>query len=150
MKVDSALELQARIFSQIFEFVEAPVVGRPGISITRPVSGSGTSGNEGLPARRKPRHRAVEDIALGITADEGRDDARLAILVQDRRKVNCSVVEQAVEAARGEAEVLYIGRQKPLWTHGAQRSAQARLQHLADDRQICRHVRLLLSRQRER
>lgn len=115
MKVDSALELQARIFSQIFEFVEAPVVA--GIEYPSPGVFLDPALLETKAARpRRPRHRAVEDIALGVTTDDAGDDARLAILVQDRRKVNCAVVEKAVEAAHGEAEVLYIGRQKPLWT----------------------------------
>ncbi|TKT80084.1 hypothetical protein [Aquamicrobium sp. LC103] len=115
MKVDSALELQARIFSQIFEFVEAPVAAgmehpSPGLFLDPALL-------ETKAARpRKPKRRAVEDIALGVTTDRADEDARLAILVQDRNKVRGAVVERIVEAARGEVEILYIGRQKPLWT----------------------------------
>jgi len=36
--------------------------------------------------------------------------------VQNRNKVRSTVVDEIVEFARGEADVLYIGRQKPLWT----------------------------------
>jgi hypothetical protein len=36
--------------------------------------------------------------------------------VQDRRKVRCTLVDDIREIARDEAEVIYIGRQRPLWT----------------------------------
>ena len=65
--------------------------------------------------RRPPRQRA-NDIALGVTEGKGTGDAKLAVLVQSRGKLQSAVVEDIVGAAKGEAEVLYIGRQKPLWT----------------------------------
>ena len=58
----------------------------------------------------------MQDIALGVTGAPDGEEARLAVLVQNPRKVHSTVVERIVDVARGEAEVLYIGRQKPLWT----------------------------------
>src|SRR5690606_12464912 len=65
---------------------------------------------------RSARRRAVNDIALGVAEGASGDDARLAVLVQNRNKLRSTVVDDIIDAARGEVEVLYIGRQKPLWT----------------------------------
>jgi hypothetical protein len=115
MRFDSALELQAQIFSQIFDFIEAPVVTGaapppPGLYLD-PVL---LETNAARPKKKKKRD--CEDIALGVTAGVEGEDAKLAVLVQSRNKVASTVVEQIVNVARGEAEVFYIGRQKPLWT----------------------------------
>ncbi len=113
MRFDSALELQARIFSQIFQFIELPVAAgmeqpTPGLFLDPALL-------ETKSARpKKSKKRAVEDIALGIT--DNSDGAKLAVLVQSRNKIGCSLVEEIVDIAKGEAEVVYIGRQKPLWT----------------------------------
>jgi hypothetical protein len=118
MDIDSALELQARIFSAVFDFVEMPITADlaltpPGLYLD-PVL---VEAEERRRYRKSDRKRAAEDIALGVVTPEDRaSDARLAVLVQDRRKVHSTVVEEIVGFARGEAEVLYIGRQKPLWT----------------------------------
>ncbi|MHA6644079.1 trypsin-like peptidase domain-containing protein [Mesorhizobium sp. A623] len=114
MRFESALELQALIFAQIFNFIELPAVAgldkaRPGLFLD-PMLLETKSGRP-----RKPSRRRANDIALGVT--EGvNGDARLAVLVQNRNKVQSAVVEEIVGIARGEAEVLYIGRQRPLWT----------------------------------
>lgn len=115
MKVESALELQALIFSSIFEFVELPGLAdighpSPGLFVD-PVLLETKSARP-----KKAKKRAVEDIALGVTDDTEGANAKLAILVQNRNKVHSAVVEEIVSAAKGEAAVLYIGRQKPLWT----------------------------------
>ncbi|WP_159587881.1 hypothetical protein [Chelativorans xinjiangense] len=116
MRFDSALELQAQIFSRVFDFVEAPATTHAG----RPPSSLYLDPfllEKGRVYRKTAKKRAVEDIALGvITQDAASADARLAVLVQDRRKVRSAVVEEIVGFARGEADVLYIGRQRPLWT----------------------------------
>jgi hypothetical protein len=115
MRVESALELQARIFSQIFNFIELPAAAGmdqrlPGLFLDPMLL-------ETKSARpRKPPRRRANDIALGVTQGAGDGDAKLAVLVQNRNKIQSAVVEEIVGAARGEAEVLYIGRQKPLWT----------------------------------
>ena len=65
---------------------------------------------------KRSKKRAVEDIALGVTDGGEGGEAKLAILVQSRDKLRCSLVERIVEVAKGEVGVVYIGRQKPLWT----------------------------------
>lgn len=115
MRLESALELQARIFQTIFEFIEFPGLAGtdappPGLFVD-PVLLETKSARS-----KKRRKRVVEDIALGVTDDTEGSTAKLAILVQDRKKMHSTVVDEIVETARGEAEVLYIGRQKPLWT----------------------------------
>jgi hypothetical protein len=115
MRVESALELQARIFSQIFNFIELPMMA--GLEQATPGLFLDPMLLETKSARpRKPSRRRANDIALGVTEGTGSDDARLAVLVQNRNKVQSTVVEEIVGIAKGEAEVLYIGRQRPLWT----------------------------------
>ncbi len=114
MKFESALDLQARIFSQIFQFIELPAMA----GVARPSPGLFLDPMlfETKSARpRRPPRQGLNDIALGITGARG-DEARLAVLVQNRNKVRSTVVDEIVGFARGEADVLYIGRQKPLWT----------------------------------
>jgi len=116
MRFESALELQAQIFSQIFEFIELPVAE----GMERPTPGLFLDPVllETKSARlKKARKRAHEDIALGVARGAADDDARLAVLVQSRTNLQSSMVEEIVRIAKGEAEVAYIGRQKPLlWT----------------------------------
>ncbi|MGB3387672.1 MAG: trypsin-like peptidase domain-containing protein [Pseudaminobacter sp.] len=115
MKFESALDLQARIFSQIFQFIELPTTA--GVAQPPPGLFLDPMLFETKSARpRKPRRQCLNDIALGVTDGTGDDDARLAVLVQNRNKVRSTVVDEIVEFAKGEADVLYIGRQKPLWT----------------------------------
>ena len=117
MRLESALELQARIFRTIFEFIEFP--GLAGTDETLPGLFVDPLLLETKSARpKKQKKRVVEDIALGVSDETDGGNAKLAILVQDRNKVKSTVVEEIVSAAKGEAEVLYIGRQKPLWTTG--------------------------------
>jgi hypothetical protein len=52
-------------------------------------------------------------LALGI-ASAGNDDFRLAVRIQRRSLVGSTRVEAIVEAARGEADVRYIGRVEKL------------------------------------
>jgi hypothetical protein len=124
MQIESALELQARIFSRVFQFIELPMTARlgqpsPGLFLD-PLLLETKSARP----RRPPRRRA-NDIALGVAEGTGAGDVRLAVLVQSRNKMQSADVEEIVGMARGEAEVLYIGRQKPLWT--TQRSDPIRL-----------------------
>ena len=117
MRRDSALELQARIFQTIFDFIEMP--GLAGTGEPSPGLFVDPELLETKSARpKKLKKRAVEDIALGVTDDAEGDTAKLAVLVQDRNKLHSTVVEEIVRTARGEVEVRYIGRQKPLWTTG--------------------------------
>jgi len=115
MQIESALELQARIFATIFDFIELPATA----DFDQPLPGLFLDPYllETKSARRHPSRRGpLQDIALGVTDGSDGEEARLAVLVQNPRKVHSAVVERIVEVARGEVEVLYIGRQKPLWT----------------------------------
>lgn len=115
MRIESALELQARIFSQIFQFIELPASA----GIGQPLPGLFLDPTlfETKSARpKRARRRVVNDIALGVAEGSGSEDARLAVLVQNRNKLRSTVVDDIIDVARGEVEVLYIGRQKPLWT----------------------------------
>lgn len=114
MRVDSALELQAQVFSKIFDFVEVPTAADverrlPSLYLDPLLF------EERRPYRKSAKKRTVEDIALGVITHDGAD-ALLAVLVQDRRKMKCTMVDEIVDVAKGEAEVVYIGRQRPLWT----------------------------------
>lgn len=113
MKFESALELQSRIFSQIFQFIELPAIA--GVAPPLPGLFLDPMLFETKSARPRRRRQGLNDIALGVTEGTG-DESRLAVLVQNRSKVRSTVVDEIVELARGEAEVLYIGPQKPLWT----------------------------------
>lgn len=115
MKSESALELQARIFSRIFNYIEMPAAAgfdQPFPSLF--VDPFLLEEKAARGRRRRPKTREVEDIALGVS--ESPADAKLAVLVQDRNKLRSTIVDEIVDAARGEAEVLYIGRQRGLWT----------------------------------
>jgi hypothetical protein len=115
MRFESALELQARIFSQIFEFVELPVT--EGVEMPPPSLFLDPVLLETKSARpKKAKKRAREDIALGVAEGGAGDDAKLAVLVQSRNKLQSSMIEEIVSIAKGEVEIVYIGRQKPLWT----------------------------------
>src|SRR5690625_550388 len=114
MKRESVLELQAEILSKIFGFVEGLIdpdkATRPSERYLDPFLME-----RGQRSYRSVKRRVAEDIALGVVAGQPAE-ARLAVLVQDRRKVRSTVVEEIVRLARGEAEDVYIGRQQPLWT----------------------------------
>jgi hypothetical protein len=120
MRFESALELQARIFAAVFDFkpltAAAEVEGLPAPeALVDPLVLEAGGVASRIP--RTGRRRIVADIALGVT--DGRqpgDDVKLAVLVQDRRKVRCNLVDDIRSIARDEAEVIYIGRQRPLWT----------------------------------
>lgn len=113
MKRESVLELQAEILSKIFGFVEGLIdpdkATRPSERYLDPFLME-----RGQRSYRSVKRRVAEDIALGVVAGQPAE-ARLAVLVQDRRKVRSTVVEEIVRLAKGEAEVVYIGRQQPLW-----------------------------------
>lgn len=115
MRIDSALELQMEIFSKIFGFVEMPSIAEDGRSSPgRYLDPFLLEARRPRPYAKSVKKRDAEDIALGITTQNA--DAKLAVLVQDRRKMKCATIGEIVRRAKGEAEVLYIGRQRPLWT----------------------------------
>ncbi len=122
MRYDSALELQSRVFSRIFHFEEVPMasVGLPGpATFVDPCLMEPAAAAKRL--RTRAKRRIVEDIALGITAPDAsgtgkaETDSRLAVLVQNRKMLSCHEIDAIKDLARGEAEIVYIGRQRPLW-----------------------------------
>src|SRR5262245_45983580 len=115
MQIESALELQAHVFSRIFNFIELPVAAGIGQALPGLFLDPMLLETKSV-RRRKPPRRRTNDIALGVTEGDHSSDAKLAVLVQSRSKLQSPIVEEIVSAAKGEAEVLYIGRQKPLWT----------------------------------
>ena len=116
MKFESALEVQAQVFRDVFEYMEVPAAAGmtplPGLF----VDASAMALEEGVVARRAPASSALIDIALGVTEGVGPDDSRLAVLLQDEEALRGDVVGRIVDLARDEADVLFIGRQKAAWT----------------------------------
>lgn len=116
MKFDSALEVQARVFREIFDFVEVPAAAgmtqMPGIFVDPDPASRADTMERAVEVSRKP----TDEIALGVTASEGQDEVRLAVLVQDEEVQRSHLVDRIVTLARDEAEVRYIGRQEAFWT----------------------------------
>ena len=105
MKEQSVLELQNEIFAEIFGYAEiaAPSIGTEPTFVAPDAEEPGRG--------RRARRPKVKDIALGITEGVDEGDRKLAILVQDRRKLHSKVIERMKQKAAGEAEVLFIGKQ---------------------------------------
>jgi hypothetical protein len=108
MRLDSALELQDQLLRR----------AGPGPGL------AAQSAREGVAARRSHDLAAVQPaFAIGITP-AGSDDFRLAVRVQRRSLIGSSRLEAIVEAAKGEADVRYIGRVEKLQHAGAVRERQ--------------------------
>lgn len=119
MRFDSALEVQAKVFREVFDFVPmAAAAGFDGFEtdiFVDPVLLEESP--QKTRSRRSSAKRAVEDIALGITdGKDGGDSAKLAVLVQNRLQMKDKVIDRISAMAKKEVDVTYIGRQKPLWT----------------------------------
>lgn len=119
MRFDSALEVQARVFREVFDFVPmAAAAGFDGLEadiFVDPVLLDESP--QRTRSRRSAARRAVEDIALGITeGEDGGESAKLAVLVQNRLQMKDKVIDRISAMAKDEIDVTYIGRQKPLWT----------------------------------
>ncbi len=115
MRSDSALGLQAEIFTRIFDFIELPEIGSSDAPSPGRFIDPELLERKSLRPRR-PRWRAVEDIALGVSEPADGEEAQLAVLAQSRRALQSPLIERILDIARGEAEIVYIGRQRPLWT----------------------------------
>ncbi|MEQ1953172.1 hypothetical protein [Mesorhizobium sp. CN2-181] len=120
MRFDSALEVQARVFREVFDFTElsgvATVGGAEmGLFVDPTLLDDDPKRAR---ARKKAKRRAVENIALGVSQSDPdkADSAKLAVLVQNRLQLNSSAVERIGDIAQNEVEIIYIGRQVPLWT----------------------------------
>jgi len=117
MRLESALELQSRIFAQIFDFQPlAEAAGAVSAAMETFVDPLVFEDDrKAARARRSDKHKSAEDIALGVSEGSGAENSKLAVLVQDRRKVNSVVVDEISAMAPGEIEVIYIGRQRAMW-----------------------------------
>lgn len=99
MRLDSVLELQDRLLRS----------AGPGPGL------AAQSAREGVPARRSREHAAVQPaFALGVAPTVDGADFRLAVRVQRRALLGSTRVQAIVDAARGEADVRYIGRVEKL------------------------------------
>lgn len=113
MKEQSVLDLQGEIFAEIFGYAELAVASLGGEAAAATFI---ARSDDETPRGKKARRPKVDDIALGVAEGVDEGDRKLAILVQDRRKLNSVMVEQIKQKAAGEAEVLFIGKQHAQWT----------------------------------
>lgn len=114
MKFDSAVEIQSEIFERILGFEQLPGASS-GFGQAAPVYVDPELQVTERRARNRSRRRVAEDIALGVTVkDDG--DASLAVLVQNHLEMRDRTVSRIAEVAPNETEIIYIGRQRTLWT----------------------------------
>ncbi len=109
MKFELALEVQAQVFREVFNFVEVPAAAGmtplPGLFVD-----SAPTFTSDAPRKQ------TDDIALGVAAGQNDEDSRLAVLLQDEAIQKSEIVSRILALAKDEAEVLYIGRQEASWT----------------------------------
>lgn len=126
MKFESALHLQMEIFNNVFEYQRLPAslsdatADVPTFVDPRLVEPTFLGGRAAL-----AEHTPLQDIALGVAIphekpDDG-DEVSLAVLLQDEALANSGLVDSIREIAHGEVEVIFIGRQQPLWTQNRHR-----------------------------
>lgn len=118
MLFQSAVDLQSRVFREVFDFKEVPLVaGFAATEASTYVDPVLFDADPRLNRRHVKQRKDVQNIALGVTqSSEGAGaDAKLAVLVQTREELKSSAVDKIVDLAKREAEVLFIGRQKPFW-----------------------------------
>lgn len=126
MKFESALHLQTEIFNNVFEYQRLPAslsdatADVPTFVDPRLVEPTFLGGRAAL-----AEHTPLQDIALGVAIphekpDDG-DEVSLAVLLQDEALANSGLVDSIREIAHGEVEVIFIGRQQPLWTQSRHR-----------------------------
>lgn len=136
MKYDSALNLQAEIFSRAFEYEEAPIAFSAGHRrgdvpiFVEPFAESGAfpAGSDAqsieLPPdmpRKKTVSRKlrrtydeVRGIAIGIGAKSGKKkEHEIAVLYQDRRLKNAAIMDRIGRAAKNECRFSFIGKPRP-------------------------------------
>lgn len=119
MEMSSAIELQDRIFRDIFDYEEVDA---------RDVQAFGMVEAQGVervlvdPALAEPSRRAgsrkrvpKSDIAIGIAQGPEERGARIAVLVQDRSLLASSIIDDIDAKAKGEAKTVFIGRQRANW-----------------------------------
>lgn len=121
MNEDNVMNLQADIFRSVFDFTEfaeggvAVDDGRPTEAIMIAKDAWNEKKSSKYSRLRNGKRRIEDDIALGMVPAVDGDDAKLAVLVQNRLVVKSEFVNRIKAKARNEVELIYIGRQKPLW-----------------------------------
>jgi hypothetical protein len=116
MRFESALEVQAQVFRDIFGYTEVPAASGMAPSPGLFVDAMAMELGEAQSAGRLPDGDSLKDIALGVTEGTGPDDSRLAVLIQDKKARRGKTLARIVDLARAEADVLFIGRQEAAWT----------------------------------
>jgi len=128
MRPESINDLQATIFKDVLGFEDLPFLSKS----------SAANIDVGLPSPvaryvdpilinpmtvREPQTagRLQQDVALGMAAGTGRDDVRLAVLVQTHEVLESDAVERIRRISKNECDVVFIGPQEPLWTKMRQR-----------------------------
>lgn len=118
MRPESVEEVQSQVFREVLGFEELPFMASTFSAETSRSASLFVDRHLLNPAsaRKAKRPRRVEeDVALGTGRGNSETDVKLAVLVQNQRFMNSHAVDRIREIARGEIDVLYIGRQQPLW-----------------------------------
>jgi hypothetical protein len=122
MNENSLQEVQSRIFSEVLGFEELPFMAAASLDTNFASAFVDHELLNPLSARTVRRHRRLQrDIALGTAPGTNGRDVKLAVLVQDRSLIEDAAVAQVRAIAKGEVEVIFIGRQKPMWMKRKQR-----------------------------
>jgi hypothetical protein len=128
MRAESIDDVQATIFKDVLGFEDLPFLAQAsasnvGVGLPSPAARfvDPVLLNP-LTARQSPAAaRLQQDVALGMAPGTGSGDVRLAVLVQSREVLESDAVEQIRRIASDECDVVFIGRQEPLWTKLRQR-----------------------------
>lgn len=122
MDENSLQEVQSRVFSEVLGFEELPFMAAASLGTNFASAFVDHELLNPLSARTVRRQRRLQrDIALGTAPGVDGKDLRLAVLVQDRALMADASVAQVSSIAKGEVEVIFIGRQQPFWTRSKQR-----------------------------
>lgn len=131
MNEDDVLNLQTEIFKSVFDFTEfaedgVSAVGELHAAPKMIAKDALDEKKQSQRSRlRNGKRRVEDDVALGIVPAAGKGGAKLAVLVQNRLILKSEFVDRIRKKAKDEVEVIYIGRQRPLWVRS--RSTPLRL-----------------------
>lgn len=119
MRFETAVDLQARVFREVFDFEEVAAAAglgvTPGVFVERSVLDAA-----GGPPRRLGRQvvaqMAARDVALGVVHEGSPEKSSLAVLIQSEEAGVADLVARILDMAPGEVTVTHIGRQTAFWT----------------------------------
>jgi len=128
MRTESIEDLQATIFKDVLGFQDLPFLSvssaaNVGVGLPSPAARyvDPILLNPLTARDPQPASRPQQDVALGMAAGTGKDDVKLAVLVQSQEVLGGDAVEQIRRISKNECDVVFIGRQEPLWTKLRQR-----------------------------